>query len=742
MGCTQSKIENEELVARCKERKQLMKSAVNSRNAMAAAQSAYTMALKNTGAALSEYAQGELHEFRAASNTLPSSSSAPAGQISIVSSSAAASIGNATSVVQPPRDNFLPPPPPPGHLPSVAPLQRAASMPGLPISKVRRKKFAHDSAINEEDDPEGTVDDSEMDGADDSSAAPATPPAPPAPPKPSETKPAPPPHQPTVGNWDILNHLFNTDHIPGPSLGQPEESTLDKEAEKFAKAESTPAAAVKDPTPPVPAMVIPEKGVAEPAPIQQQRTARKQRPSGGSSHHHRTGSAGGGSESRRGKTVPGNFLQILMELDEHFLKAFESANEVSKMLEATRLHYHSNFADNRGLIDHSAKVLKVITWNRSIKGIRSEVDAQDDLDDEKWETHATVLDKMLAWEKKLYDEVKAVELMKFEYQRKLHLLNKQKKHGVGSEYSEKLTAAVSQLHTRYIVDMQSMDSTVSEINNLRDHKLYPKLVELVNGMSRMWEAMHFHHSNQQKLVAALRDFEISHAPRETSEQHHETTIQLWQIVREWHSQFQNLITHQKQYIKSLKSWLDLNLIPIKSSLKENSSSTPPEIKPPIKDLIHAWHDQLEKLPDGFAKGAIISFSEVIKTIIILQEDELKLKERCEETRKEFFRKKRNFEDWHRKYVEKRAENKDGDDTNQKDMVEERKFAVESLEIRLKSEEETYQKTCKQVREKSAGTLKNKLPELFEVMSEFSLSCAEIYKQLRIITQPEKPTASG
>lgn len=43
-----------------------------------------------------------------------------------------------------------------------------------------------------------------------------------------------------------------------------------------------------------------------------------------------------------------NLLQIFSELDDCFLKASESAHEVSKMLEANRLHYHSNFADNRG----------------------------------------------------------------------------------------------------------------------------------------------------------------------------------------------------------------------------------------------------------------------------------------------------------------------------------------------------------------------------------------------------------
>lgn len=33
-------------------------------------------------------------------------------------------------------------------------------------------------------------------------------------------------------------------------------------------------------------------------------------------------------------------------------------------------------------------------------------DVKDDFDAEEHETHATVLDKLLAWEKKLYDEVK------------------------------------------------------------------------------------------------------------------------------------------------------------------------------------------------------------------------------------------------------------------------------------------------------------------------------------------------
>lgn len=59
-----------------------------------------------------------------------------------------------------------------------------------------------------------------------------------------------------------------------------------------------------------------------------------------------------------------------------------------------------------GHIDHSAILMRVITWNHSFKGISQAESAQDDFAKDELETHATILDKMLAWEKKLYDEVR------------------------------------------------------------------------------------------------------------------------------------------------------------------------------------------------------------------------------------------------------------------------------------------------------------------------------------------------
>lgn len=62
-----------------------------------------------------------------------------------------------------------------------------------------------------------------------------------------------------------------------------------------------------------------------------------------------------------------------------------------------------------GHIDHSKRVMQVITWNKSFRGLQNANDEKDE--DETDETLASVLDKILAWEKKLYDEIKVCPLV-------------------------------------------------------------------------------------------------------------------------------------------------------------------------------------------------------------------------------------------------------------------------------------------------------------------------------------------
>ncbi|KAH6831166.1 DNA ligase [Perilla frutescens var. hirtella] len=709
MGCAQSKIDNEESVSRCKERRNLMKEAVVARNAFASAHSGYSVSLKDSGAALSDFAGGEVPppplETEAPSDPPAAERPPPPPPL--------------------PMEANLPPPPPP--LPSFSPmppLQRAVTMPAFSHSENRKGKMKgiaiDEGAFHRR---KKGVEEAEVE-------TPIR--APPNPTTPPETR---------GMAWDyFFMPQANLDEVGEEEEGYVEDmnGNLDQSFDNVGG-----NVEFKTPEKQVGFQGIEEFKTPEETPISVPVEKK---------FMHSNTAPPAISRIVTGGNVTGNnngvdLLKILGDIDDHFLKASQCSQAVSKMLEATKLHYHSNFADNRGHIDHAARVMQVITWNKSFRGVPNGDGMKDNIEADDYETHATVLDKLLAWEKKLYEEIKAGELMKREYQRKVAVLNKLKKRNASAEQLEKAKAAVSHLHTRYIVDMQSLDSTVSEVNDIRDKQLFPKLLALVHGMTTMWEAMCIHHDSQLKIVTDLKSLEVSGVLIETSKHHHDRTKQLAAVLDQWHSQFEKLVTNQRHYITSLNNWLKLNLIPIESSLKEKASSPPRAPTPLIQPLLRTWHEHLEKLPDEVAKGAIASFAAVIKTILIHQEEEMKLKEKYEETRKEYFRKKQAFEEWYQKYMQRRTPPDEADpdkagESSTKDPVSERQLVVEILKKRLEEEMEEHQKHCVQVREKSLGSLKIRLPEIFRALSDYAHACFDAYERLRLLSQSQHPNAGS
>lgn len=254
----------------------------------------------------------------------------------------------------------------------------------------------------------------------------------------------------------------------------------------------------------------------------------------------------------------------------------------------------------------------------------------------------------------------------------------------------------------------------------------------------MWGTMQSHHQKQSKIVQDLKYLDISQSPKETTEHHHSRTEQLHHVLRDWHAQFEKLVDRQKDYIKALNAWLKLNLIPTESSLKEKVSSPPRPQNPPILRLLHVWQDNLEKLPDELARSAIKNFAALIDTILHLQEEEIRLREKCEDIRRDLARKKRAFDEWRSKHIERIPDEVDPDrmeNNPNKDLLVERQVAVDLLRKKLEEEEEVYQRLCLQVREKSINSLRTQLPNIFEALSQFSVACSEMYRNLKSRSHP-------
>lgn len=292
MGCTQSKIENEEAVHRCKERKDYMGRAVMARNKFASAHSATAVSLKNTGAALSDFAQGEVvvaPSVGVAANTAPS------------------------------YESFIRPPPPlpPSFSITSSPLHQAAATPGLEMPRhenhhvepiMEEDEEEDDEEEHDHDDDDDSIDNDEMESDHGLKKTNF---------KIRNEQKAPPPMPENKGeSWDFF---FNVEP-QNRRLEVVDVKSIRREVDR--ESDKAPPETVKEFPPQVP----PEANVAAPKVVKRVKVVVP-------------------VEAKRSNL---NLVQIFTELDDCFLKASESAHEVSRLLEATRLHYHSNFADKRG----------------------------------------------------------------------------------------------------------------------------------------------------------------------------------------------------------------------------------------------------------------------------------------------------------------------------------------------------------------------------------------------------------
>ena len=323
MGCAQSRVDNEEAVARCKDRRNVIKEAVTASKAFAAGHFAYAIALKNAGAALSDYGHGESDQ------TLDAA---------LEKGNDRAADGPATPQPPPPPPiENLPPPPPPLPQFTPSPIKRAISLPAM-AGRGRKVRGIDSMAIEEEDEEEEEEEEGE-EKVEDGESSPRTPENVGKGGKLPET---PETVSASPGAWD---YFFRVEDVPGGNLEDNHHFEFNEEEEEEEEEEELRSGhkAVEEVEPKTPEKV-------EEVEEEEDEVVEEAKEKGKAKIEHSNTAP---PEFRRAvaKTTASsvNLMKILDGIDDRFLKASECAQEVSKMLEATRLHYHSNFADNRGI---------------------------------------------------------------------------------------------------------------------------------------------------------------------------------------------------------------------------------------------------------------------------------------------------------------------------------------------------------------------------------------------------------
>lgn len=347
-----------------------------------------------------------------------------------------------------------------------------------------------------------------------------------------------------------------------------------------------------------------------------------------------------------------DFFSCIKEIEVLFSVASDSGMEVPRMLEANKVHFRPLFAGETASKskasvfltscfsccteevhfpqDTAPDEMKYLTWHRSASSLSSSSrnlgpiskDENDNLGNNLFGgmcmnsgSHAATLDRLYAWERKLYDEVKASGTIRREYDMKCRLLRHQDSRGESQYKIDRTRASVKDLHSRIRIAIHRINSISKTIEEIRDKELQPQLEELIGGLTRMWMKMLDCHKQQYYIISASSNNSSTKLSTVRSESHRQATLLLQFELASLCSSFTKWMTSHESYLQYINEWLLKCIIIVslqhKSSRRRNTQFSPRrDIAPPIFVTCRDWLRLLEQLPSKEVADAIKDLVEV------------------------------------------------------------------------------------------------------------------------------------
>ncbi|XP_050366677.1 protein ALTERED PHOSPHATE STARVATION RESPONSE 1-like [Argentina anserina] len=382
-------------------------------------------------------------------------------------------------------------------------------------------------------------------------------------------------------------------------------------------------------------------------------------------------------------------VEAMTELQVQFEKASQSGNEVLKLLSHNHHHKINSVHPECGF---------------------DQVDSAMSL-----QSLAHTLETLLLWEKKLYDEVKAEELLRLTHEKKTRMLEQFDKKGGDSPKVDTIHNSLSSLLTKMKVAIQIVDRISITINKLRDEELWPQIIELINRLLAMWKAMLECHKLQNQAIAEAKGLDvIASKIKYSNDDHLETVIQLKIELQNWSLCFSNWIITQKGCVKALNSWLLRCLLYEPEESEDGAVPFSPGRMgaPPVFVICNQWSRTMDRLSEKEVIEAIQGFQTSID--LILEQQKVELQQRLIEN-KDLGRKVKYFEEQHQKM--------------QKVMQAGRgkKFGLLGEEVRAVLPGEKLQGPSKD--DNSSRNVHGDLKQTLEAMDKFMTNSMETYEEL-------------
>ncbi|KAM7261219.1 hypothetical protein ACFE04_026694 [Oxalis oulophora] len=427
--------------------------------------------------------------------------------------------------------------------------------------------------------------------------------------------------------------------------------------------------------------------------------------------------------------------EIVDALKDYFDKAAAAGDMVSEMLETGRAQLDKSFKQLKKTVYHSSSVLSNLssTWtSKPPLSVRYRLETGSLEGPGSSKSLCSTLERLLAWEKKLYEEVKAREGVKIAHEKKLATLQSQEYKGVDEIKVDKTKASITRLQSLIIVTSQAVSTTSTAIVGLRDSDLVPELVDLCHGFMYMWKSMHQYHEFQNNIVQQVRGLvNRSTKGESTSELHRQATRDLESAVNAWHSSFCRFLKFQRDFIQSLHGWFKLTLFPV-SNDNNLSSRTGPQSE--VYLFCDEWRLALDRVPDTVASEAIKSFINVVRVILLKQTEELKIKKGTETASKELEKKASSLRNIERKFYQSYSmvgigPPDNGQVLDSRDPLSEKKSELASCQRRVEDELLRHSKAIEITRAMTLNNIQTGLPGVFQALTSFSSLFTEALESL-------------
>uniref|UniRef100_A0A0D9W877 DUF632 domain-containing protein n=1 Tax=Leersia perrieri TaxID=77586 RepID=A0A0D9W877_9ORYZ len=284
----------------------------------------------------------------------------------------------------------------------------------------------------------------------------------------------------------------------------------------------------------------------------------------------------------------GGNVDVAGEIKAQLFRVAEAARELAPLLEVGKPSYHEhNNASSR--LMSSIPVPNMGCKSVDFVDIRREGAVVDS------KSLSSVLEKLYFWERKLYSEVKAEEKMRLLLAKNSKRLKLLDQRGAEAHKIDATRNLLRKLSTKIKIAVRVIAKVSRKINKVRDEELGPQVNALILGFVKMWQyKLHSYHTQFQVISEAKNLASVVSGGNGS-----DLAMELELELIKWIINFSSWVSAHRNFVKALNGWLALCL---NYETGETSYGNPPyspgRIGAPLVFIIcNRWSQAMDQISE-------------------------------------------------------------------------------------------------------------------------------------------------